>query len=47
MEDRLRDQGLQALLKELALFNNGLCLISTRCKVPDYHLEAARLVSQQ
>jgi hypothetical protein len=34
-EGRLRDQGLQALLKELARFNNGLCLISTRCKVTD------------
>jgi len=34
-EGRLRDQGLQALLKELARFNNGLCLITTRCKVTD------------
>jgi tetratricopeptide (TPR) repeat protein len=35
MEGCLRDQGLQALLKELARFNNGLCLITTRCKVTD------------
>ncbi|NIA30430.1 MAG: TIR domain-containing protein [Actinobacteria bacterium] len=35
MEGRLRDPGLQTLLKELARFNNGLCLITTRCQVAD------------
>jgi len=34
-EGRLRDQGLKALLKELARFNNGLCVITTRCQVAD------------
>ena len=34
-EGRLRDPSLQALLKELAAFNAGLCLITTRLKVAD------------
>ncbi|MBN1932103.1 MAG: TIR domain-containing protein [Desulfobacterales bacterium] len=35
MQGRLRDQGLQALLKELARFQSGLCLITTRVAVKD------------
>jgi tetratricopeptide (TPR) repeat protein len=34
-EGRLRDPGLQALLRELAAFNKGLCLITTRTPVAD------------
>ena len=33
MQGQLKDQGLQALLKELARFNPGLCIITTREKV--------------
>ena len=34
-EGRLRDSSLQALLKELAAFNTGLCVITTRLPVSD------------
>ncbi|MBV9492462.1 MAG: protein kinase, partial [Verrucomicrobia bacterium] len=34
-EGRLRDPGLQALLRELAAFNTGLCVITTRLPVAD------------
>src|SRR6202042_2950660 len=34
-EGRLRDPSLQALLRELAAFNMGLCVISTRMPVAD------------
>src|SRR5271165_554925 len=34
-EGRLRDPSLQALLRELAAFNNGLCVITTRIPVAD------------
>src|SRR5262249_22898933 len=34
-EGRLRDPSLQALLRELAAFNTGLCLITTRTPVTD------------
>jgi len=34
-EGRLRDPSLQALLRELAAFNMGLCLITTRLPVAD------------
>jgi serine/threonine protein kinase len=34
-EGRLRDSSLQALLRELAAFNKGLCLITTRTPVAD------------
>jgi len=35
MQGRLKDQGLQALLKELSHFNPGLCVITTRIPVKD------------
>jgi hypothetical protein len=34
-EGRLRDPSLQALLRELAAFNQGLCVITTRMPVAD------------
>jgi len=34
-EGRLRDPSLQALLRELAAFNSGLCVITTRTPVAD------------
>jgi hypothetical protein len=34
-EGRLREPSLQALLRELAAFNKGLCLITTRTPVAD------------
>ncbi|MFZ0506265.1 MAG: TIR domain-containing protein [Chthoniobacterales bacterium] len=34
-EGRLRDPSLQALLRELAAFNTGLCLITTRTPIAD------------
>src|SRR6516164_7833012 len=34
-EGRLREQSLQALLRELAAFNKGLCVITTRTPVAD------------
>jgi serine/threonine protein kinase len=34
-EGRLREPGLQALLRELAAFNTGLCVITTRLPVDD------------
>jgi hypothetical protein len=34
-EGRLRDPSLQALLRELAAFNTGLCVITTRTPVAD------------
>ncbi len=34
-EGRLRDPSLQALLRELAAFNTGLCVITTRAPVAD------------
>jgi serine/threonine protein kinase len=35
-EGRLRDPSLQALLRELAAFNKGLCVITTRTPVADF-----------
>ena len=35
MQGRLKDQGMQALLKDLARSNPGLCVISTRLKIED------------
>ena len=34
-EGRLRDPSLQALLRELAAFNSGLCVITTRLPIED------------
>ena len=34
-EGRLRDPALQALLKELAAFNRGLCVVTTRLPIAD------------
>jgi hypothetical protein len=34
-EGRLRDPSLQALLRELAAFNTGLCVITTRLPIAD------------
>jgi hypothetical protein len=34
-EGRLRDPSLQALLRELAAFNTGLCVITTRTAIAD------------
>src|SRR5258708_6993085 len=34
-EGRLREPGLQALLRELAAFNTGLCVVTTRMPVAD------------
>jgi TIR domain/NACHT domain len=34
-EGRLREPSLQALLRELAAFNTGLCVITTRTPIPD------------
>jgi serine/threonine protein kinase/tetratricopeptide (TPR) repeat protein len=34
-EGRIRDPSLQSLLRELAAFNNGLCVITTRLPVAD------------
>ena len=34
-EGRLRDPSLQALLRELAAFNSGLCVITTRLPIAD------------
>jgi hypothetical protein len=34
-EGRLREPSLQALLRELAAFNKGLCLITTRTQIAD------------
>ena len=34
-EGRLRDSSLQALLRELAAFNKGLCVITTRLPIAD------------
>jgi GTPase SAR1 family protein len=34
-EGRLREPALQALLRELAAFNTGLCVITTRTRVAD------------
>ena len=34
-EGRLRDPSLQALLRELAAFNGGLCVITTRLPIAD------------
>ena len=46
-EGRLRDPSLQALLRELAAFNEGLCVITTRLPVADLtdheHASAPRL----
>jgi serine/threonine protein kinase/tetratricopeptide (TPR) repeat protein len=45
-EGRLRDPSLQALLRELAAFNKGLCIITTRLPIADLadheHTSAAR-----
>jgi len=44
MEGRLKDQGLQALLKELVGSNPGLCVLTTREKVKDIdHAEGSTL----
>jgi hypothetical protein len=40
-EGRLREPSLQALLRELAAFNRGLCLITTRLAVADLVLKQA------
>jgi hypothetical protein len=41
-EGRVRDPALQALLRELAAFNRGLCVITTRMPVADLaHLSCA------
>jgi hypothetical protein len=42
-EGRLREPGLQALVRELAAFNSGLCVITTRLPVADIgdHVHAA------
>jgi predicted ATPase len=45
-EGRLREPSLQALLRELAAFNTGLCVITSRMAVPDiadHHASALRL----
>src|SRR4029077_13361144 len=44
-EGRLREPSLQALLRELAAFNTGLCVITTRTPVADLadHEEASAL----
>jgi serine/threonine protein kinase/predicted ATPase len=34
-EGRVREPSLQALLRELAAFNSGLCVITTRLPIPD------------
>jgi hypothetical protein len=34
-EGRLRDPALQALLRELAAFNQGVCVITTRTPIAD------------
>ena len=34
-EGRLREPSLQALLRDLAAFNNGLCVVTTRLPVGD------------
>ncbi|MGH7597798.1 MAG: hypothetical protein ACREOI_15720, partial [bacterium] len=42
MQGRLKDKGLQALLKELAHFNPGLCVVATRVAIADLaHKESA------
>ena len=44
MKGQLKDQGLQALLKELARSNPGLCIITTREKVKDLeHVDESAL----
>jgi hypothetical protein len=35
-EGRVRDPSLQALLRELAAFNSGLCVITTRLPIIAY-----------
>src|SRR5262249_28158648 len=44
-EGRLREPSLQALLRELAAFNTGLCVITTRTSVADLadHEDASAL----
>ena len=37
-EGRLREPSLQALLRELAAFNKGLCVITTRLPVADFQI---------
>src|SRR5258708_3652164 len=50
-EGRLRETSLQALLRELAAFNTGLCVITTRMPVADLsdheHASALRLELEQ
>ena len=50
-EGRLRDPALQALLKELAAFNRGLCVITTRLPIADLadheHTSAPRCELEQ
>ena len=45
-EGRLRDQGLQCLLRELAFQNNGLCVITTRYPVYDIEYGLGASVKQ-
>ena len=42
-EGRLREPSLQALLRELAAFNTGLCVITTRTPVADIADQEGRL----
>lgn len=35
MEGRIRDPGLEALIKGLSAYNQGLCIITTRVQVPE------------
>src|SRR5260221_11309623 len=50
-EGRLREPSLQALLRELAAFNTGLCVITTRMPAADIadhqHASAFRLGLEQ
>ena len=50
-EGRLREPSLQALLRELAAFNKGLCIITTRLPIADLadheHTSAARRELEQ
>jgi predicted ATPase len=50
-EGRLRDPSLQALLRELAAFNRGLCIVTTRVPLADLadheHTSAPRLELEQ
>jgi tetratricopeptide (TPR) repeat protein len=45
MEGRLKDQGLSVVLKDLAMQNPGLCVITTRLKVDDLQHCFGRMVN--